>query len=276
MALGARVPTDPVQVARLWVYPVKSLPGIEVMQADITTGGALAWDRRFALVDKQGRFLNSKRTQRVHALPLRFVLEAKGFCWGDEWLGESHDDAVRADVEARCSAFFGMSVTLTTNATTGFPDDTFASGPTVISTPTLAAVADWFPGMTVAECRARFRANIELHAPVPFWEDRLFGQPDHVREFSIGGVRFAGTNPCQRCIVPSRNPATGARDRGFQTHFVAQRKAQFPDFAESGRFEDHHYRLAVNTRVLEAAQPRIHVGDSVVMGADRGVSHRAQ
>ena len=47
-------------------------------------------------------------------------------------------------------------------------------------------------------------ANLEFATAEPFWEDRLYGLAGSVVPFQIGTARLAGTNPCQRCVVPTR------------------------------------------------------------------------
>ena len=62
-------------------------------------------------------------------------------------------------------------MTLRENAVEGFPDDTIASGPTVIGAESLATVADWF-GLSPDDARRRFRANLTIEGGGAFWEDR--------------------------------------------------------------------------------------------------------
>ena len=53
---------------RITVYPVKSLDGVEVAAARLLAGGALEHDRRWQLVDMEGRVVNAKRMPIVHAI----------------------------------------------------------------------------------------------------------------------------------------------------------------------------------------------------------------
>ncbi len=147
----------------------------------------------------------------------------------------------------------------------GFPDDLESPGPTVVSTATLRTVAGWFAGLNEDEVRRRFRANLEIDAEgndlPPFWEDRLCGPAGQATRFRVGDVVFSGTNPCQRCIVPTRDAATGDAWPRFAKAFAQAREVSLPAWAERSRF-DHFYRLAVNTR-LAGAGGRIRVGDAV-------------
>jgi uncharacterized protein len=66
--------------------------------------------------------------------------------------------------------------------------------------------------------------------------------------FTIGSVQFEGINPCQRCIVPTRDALTADPTPQFQKTFLAERAASLPIGVNRDRF-NHFYRLAVNTRI---------------------------
>jgi uncharacterized protein YcbX len=155
-----------------------------------------------------------------------------------------------------------MPVTIVENVDAGFPDDTQAPGPTVISRATLAEVASWYPGLTVEEARARFRANLEIDGVAAFWEDQLLAEGLGVVRFRIGEAELLGTNPCARCVVPSRNPVSGEPIREFAKTFARRREQSLAACAPRGRF-DHFYRLAVNTRRADARPCVLRVGDEV-------------
>jgi uncharacterized protein YcbX len=159
-----------------------------------------------------------------------------------------------------------MSVHLRENQEGGFPDDTEAYGPTVISGATLAEVASWFPGVSPEEMRARLRPNLVLDGVPAFWEDRLYGKAGEPRRFLIGPVTVEGINPCQRCPVPPRNPQTGEAIEGFQKTFAAMRERTLPPWAERSRF-NHYYRISVNTRIPpEECGKLIRAGAAVLGG----------
>ena len=62
-------------LSRITIYPIKSLDGVELKSARVLEEGALANDRRFALVDSQGRYVNGKRTAAVNHVRAQFDLE---------------------------------------------------------------------------------------------------------------------------------------------------------------------------------------------------------
>jgi uncharacterized protein len=147
------------------------------------------------------------------------------------------------------SNFFGIDIHLQRNTSIGFPDDTISPSPTIISTATLVEVASWFPGVSPDEMRSRIRANLEIDGVPAFWEDRLFAENDSTRTFRIGNVIFEGINPCQRCVVLTRDSLTGKAYPHFQKIFTTKRQESLPNWVKISRF-NHFYRLSVNPGFL--------------------------
>jgi uncharacterized protein YcbX len=188
----------------------------------------------------------------------RLTLRVEGT--GDAWT--FHVESGRCELADWLSDYLKMQVTVIENADGGFPDDTQAPGPTVISRATLAEVATWYPGLTVEEVRSRFRANLEIDGVEAFWEDRLMAEGLGVVRFRIGDAELLGTNPCARCVVPSRHPVSGEPIREFAKTFARRREASLAAWAPRDRF-DHFYRLSVNTRRASARPCVVRVGDEV-------------
>ncbi len=253
-------------ISGLWIYPIKSLDGVAVNQVTLLPSGAIRGDRAFALFDSSGDLINGKRHPQIHALRSQFNLETGRVSLTVEGtlpLAEFQLPQQKQACEAWLADYFGRPVQLQQNLEMGFPDDTASPGPTIVSMATLAAIAAWFPGLTVAEVRRRFRANIEIGGVPAFWEDRLFTTADQTIDFQIGEVRFLGVNPCQRCVVVTRDSQTGTPYPNFQKTFVEKRQETLPAWAERSRF-NHFYRLAINTRLpASEAGKTIQLGDPV-------------
>jgi hypothetical protein len=273
---------DP-HLARITVYPVKSLDGVDLDSVGFTPGGALEHDRTYALVDDDGGYVNGKRERQVHRLRSAFDVERRRLNLtapgsDAETFDLSLDDSDRPrDADTLTdwlSAYFDYPVSLESDASTGFPDDTTASGPTVISTATICEVASWFDGIDEDGMRRRLRANLELDGVPPFWEDHLFADRDHVVSFSVGDAEFEGVNPCQRCVVPTRDPDTGEETDGFRRRFVERREATMPTWS-GGDWFDHSFRLMVNTRAVAVEGCELSVGDPVDIGDTRSRSESA-
>ena len=242
------------------IFPIKSLDALNLHSVEILASGALKGDREFAIFDSDDRVVNAKRTAKIQRIRSQYDLENRAVILSTSKPTMFHLDSDRKSIEIWLSEYFGFAVHLKQNLELGFPDDPASPGPTVISTQTLQAVARWYSGMTLVEARNRFRTNLELNVPTAFWEDQLFGTADQLPEFTIGSTVFQAVNPCQRCIVPTRNSSSGDGTAEFQKTFLRMRSQSLPETVERSRF-NHFYRLAVNTRVKYQTNNSIEIGD---------------
>ena len=193
------MPTMPT-LDRITIYPVKSLDGLEVDECGVLASGGLQHDRRWRLVDMDGRVIHAKRSPVFHAIRAEYELDERLVTlWVDPaaveatalpaadldrlrgLAGNPGGQVIRDSFHlvpgqgGPCewlSEVFGMVVLLQERADGGFPDDRDAPGPTLVSTATLVEVARWF-GFDGAESRRRFRANLEIGDCDAFWEDTL-------------------------------------------------------------------------------------------------------
>jgi uncharacterized protein len=254
-----------------------------VNEARIGPNGGLEMDRVWALYSADGRWVNGKRTAAMHLIRAAYAPGISAVTLtvpGDRRDIPPMTFAFPGDTEGAAewfSMYFEQAIQVRYTRE-GFPDDGLAPGPTIVSTSSLEAVSEWFPGMTLEEARRRFRTTLEIDGRDPgssegeqeklpaFWEDRLFGENESsVMRFRIGDVAFEGSNPCARCPVPARDSRTGVNNEAFQKRFIELRRAQLPPWAPAGRF-DHFYRLAINTRVPSTEQGKIlRVGDGLTL-----------
>ena len=197
--------------------------------------------------------MNGKREPRVHRL--RSTFDPGSGTLGLRERGTDEDRvfslADRGDLEAWLSDYLGYEVTVHLDERGGFPDDTHASGPTV-------------------EMRRRLRPNLVVRAPA-FREDRLYSAESRERvvPFEVDSATFEGTDPCQRCAVPTRDPDTGEPTPGFRERFVRRRRETLPEWA-GDTWYDHYFRLMANTRVPHGTVgSEVAVGEPVVIGEER-------
>ena len=250
---------------RITLYPIKSLDGVDVAEARVTPGGILEYDRIHAIVDESGAYVNGKRTPRVQLLRTEFAPDFQEIAIGTTDAPERHQFSLQepAALNRWLSDFFGFTVMLTTENKSGFPDDRGAPGPTITSKASLEKVAGWYPGLDIDSARRRFRSNLELGGVEPFWEDHLYGKPGVLKPFHVGDVEFHGHNPCQRCVVPVRDPDRADPIPNFQKIFMERRRETFPPWAQKERF-NHYYRFAINTSISAGATgKKLKVGDLV-------------
>lgn len=253
-------------VAKILLFPIKSLDGLDVERAELLASGTLKYDREFAIVDEQGKFVNGKNNPKVHLLRSHFQLAARTLTLemnGNDKQQVFNLDGERIAIARTLSEFLQIPVKLERDPKKGFPDDTKSPGPTIISTATIVEIASWFPELTIDDIRKRLRTNIEIGGVPAFWEDQLFAEPDNPVSFRIGNVLLTGINPCQRCIVPTRDHLTGLGTPEFTKIFSHKRQETLPPFVNPSQF-NHFYRVAVNTRLDPSeAGKAIAVGDEV-------------
>jgi uncharacterized protein YcbX len=259
------------RLTRIQIHPIKSLDPVEVSIATVGAAGSLQFDRAWAIYSLDGRLINATRVPALHLIRATY-----GPSFTSVTLVAPNERrnilaatfAFPADTVPAAewfTKFLGYPVMLR-HEPAGIPDDLIANGPTIISTASLQAVCEWFPGMSIPEARLRFRATLELDGVPAFWEDHLFGaELRSVVRFHIGEVAFEGSYPCIRCPIPARDPHTGDDTIGFQKLFAQQRRAQLPPWSHADRFE-HFYCLATNTRIPSTESgKRLRVGDTLLL-----------
>lgn len=275
-------------LSQIVVYPVKSLDGASLAASPLLPTGALQFDRQFALFDDAGKVVNGKRTAQIQRLRATFTFEDPAnprISLRRPSDGEVAEFGLASDhssLETWLGQFFGFPVHFRENADHGFPDDLDSPGPTVISQATLETVASWFPGLDAQEVLRRMRANLVVDDTEAFWEDRLYAEagvgvpftfqpkvqrtlPPTAEEGANGATTLLGTNPCQRCVVPTRSSWEGTVTPQFTKKFTEQRAATLPEWATASRF-NHFYRLAVNTRPpADFAGGWVRVGDAITL-----------
>jgi uncharacterized protein YcbX len=294
------------RLANIRLHPIKALDAVCVNEARIGPNGGLELDRVWALYSADGRWVNAKRTAAIQLIRAAYAEDLSSVTLtvpGDRRDIPAMTFAFPGDREGAgewFSMYFEQAIQVRYTRE-GFPDDGLAPGPTIISTASLEAVCEWFPGMALDEARRRFRATLEIDAAngnaatengsglsanasdpaksavdaaephadekLPaFWEDQLFAESEStVVRFKIGDVAFEGSNPCARCPVPARESQTGVTNDGFQKRFTDLRRAQLPPWAPADRF-DHFYRLSTNTRVPSTEQGKLlRVGDALIL-----------
>jgi uncharacterized protein YcbX len=271
------VPEISPHLVNIRLHPIKSLDPVYVPEAHISPSGGLALDRAWALYSVDGKWVNGKRTPAIHLIRAVYSPDLREVTLSVP--GDRREIPARTfafpsayeDAAEWFSVFFEQQI-IVRYSENGFPDDTVASGPTIVSTASLEAVAEWFgptpqgfPGIDVDEARQRFRATLEINGVPAFWEDQLFGEDERsVVRFKIGEINFEGSNPCARCPVPPRNPQTGEILEGFQKRFTQLRESTLPPWSPRPRF-DHFYRLSTNTRVASTESNKLlRVGDPVL------------
>ena len=223
-------------VTHLYIYPIKSLGAVSLSKAVVECEG-LRGDRRFMLVDAQGKFI----TQRTRPELTRFVLSESvhGFLVKDtatelekelvwepalgEWVSvEIWEDQVKArEVLESWSEWFSNALSQEVKLVRICEEE-----PRVMKTKyhtelaTTTSFADSLPLLLVSSGSyqslqdhldesvdyVRFRPNLIVSTENPFVEDSW-------AEIKIGEVSLFGAKPCARCPLVNVDPQTGESDK---------------------------------------------------------------
>jgi uncharacterized protein YcbX len=237
-------------LARIRIHPIKSLDGLEVLSVGIRPDGTLERDREYAFFGEDGKVLDATRVPELHRIRADYDLDAHTVRLRDGVEGEPVEFSLDHDEEgiaAWAGAALGRPVVFRRAREGNFTKDHTTSGPTLVSTASLVAVACWFPGLAVHNLRRRLRANLEVVGVPAFWEDGLYpAAPDETLRFRVGPVELLGSNGCRRCAAFTRDPDTGVAAEGFAETLSENRERTLPPWAHRERF-DTFFSLSINT-----------------------------
>ncbi|MBE7367225.1 MOSC domain-containing protein [Ramlibacter pallidus] len=272
------------RIARLFVYPVKSCAGIELVEAELTDAG-LDLDRAWMVVDARGEFVTQRELPRMALVRTQLrgsevVLRAPGMLalhlkvdtveepvkvrlWNDEvpaydmgavaeqWFTDFLGQPlrlVRFDPEHR--RLSNMKWTNGIEALNQFSD---GYPVLVASTASLAQLNEKLAAQgRPAVGMERFRPNIVLEGIEAHDEDRL----DVMRIATAEGeVQLKAVKPCARCPIPNVDPATAAVDPIVTDTLQGYRRSEVLGGAIS---------FAMNAIVLAGDGCKLRVGQDVL------------
>ena len=228
-------------IASIHIYPVKAGRAIDLTEAEVEPCG-LAGDRRWLVVDPDGRFI-TQRAEPTLALigaryrtggslrlsapgqpPLRVPAPAEAggaeMLWVSVWRSKVRAAAAGAAADAWFSAFLGRPVRLVhlddptrrqVDPEFGAPEDrvSFADGyPLLLTTVgSLDELGRWLiedgqPAVPMTQ----FRPSVVVAGSAPWAEDGW-------RRIQIGPVPFRVAKPCGRCVVTTIDQQTAERGR---------------------------------------------------------------
>jgi uncharacterized protein YcbX len=247
------------------IYPIKSLDPLPVEEAEIGIR-SLRYDREFAMLEENGRFVNGKLTGRVNQLKAAYDLRkqrVKLSLRGDTHGVEFDLREKNLALDKFLSNFFNTRVALIHGIHGELMDIPGASSATIVSEGSLKSLGKDFKNNTLDDLRHRFRANLEITGVSAFWEEQLFGPPGTAVRLTVGNVEMIGISPRARCNVPPRNPFTGETDKAFVKKMLQSRLESLPS---NSRLKEYGslYSLAVNSYIPETEKGKvIRLGDAI-------------
>ncbi|MBL7846244.1 MAG: MOSC N-terminal beta barrel domain-containing protein [Cyclobacteriaceae bacterium] len=252
-------------ISRIRIYPIKSLDPVELQEAEVGTH-SLRYDREFAMLAPDGRFMNGKRSGRVNELKAVYDIPNYRVTFSDRLGGPEtsfHLQNEQTGVEQYLSNFFGEPVSLVHNTEGQLMDIPTASSVTILSEATLQSLHKEFSDRSLEDVRLRFRATIELGGVEPYWEEKLVGEPGIGMRLTMGDVEMIGVSPRARCNVPPRDPLTGVTDKTFVRRMMKHREKTLPEGSHLAAYGSL-YHLTINTYIPVTQKGKwLRVGDEV-------------
>jgi uncharacterized protein YcbX len=87
-------------LSRITVFPIKSLDGLELPSSEIHSGGALQFDRRWALVDAEGKNIYGGKCQAIHNIRATCDEQCQQVTLGESDRRETFSLAVNTKLES--------------------------------------------------------------------------------------------------------------------------------------------------------------------------------
>ncbi len=219
-------------LAHINVFPIKSCAPLTLDHAFVESRG-LRGDRRWMVVDAQGKFVTARKNPRMVLILVVFdgdglLLEAPGMArlrlapstqpaplnitiWNDDVVAEVADAAANDWI----SAYLGFPSRFVFMADDGVRpiDPNFSQQGDQVS------FADGFPLLLISQA-ALDNLNSRLPSPVPMLRfrpslvvaDTKPHAEDSWRSIRIGDIRFDVVKACVRCVLTTVNPETGRFD----------------------------------------------------------------
>jgi uncharacterized protein len=215
-------------LAALYIHPLKSCAPFELAAAAVEPRG-LRFDRRWMLIDAEGRFLTGREQPRLtliraeaHHDGLRLNAPGMPPLWVPTGASEPRftvtvwkstlDAVLLAAADAWLERLLGEPARLVwmdahaRRPTATFPDDevSFADAYPLLAI-SQAALDTLNARLATPVTITRFRPNLVLDGCAPHAEDGW-------RRIRIGGVEFEAAKPCIRCVFTTVDPEQGERD----------------------------------------------------------------
>lgn len=224
-------------LSEIYIYPIKSLGGISVSEAELEDRG-LRYDRRWMLVDDKGKFLTQRQHAQMALLQVSLLADGLAVRHKQEALEPLYipfevkdatapelqvtiwDDTVTAlEVDPAISSWFtealGMQARLVhmPERTRRLVETDYAQNGELVS------FADSYPFLLIGQASLD-DLNSRLEQPVPMNQFRpnfVFRggaafEEDTWSDFTIGGASFQAVKPCARCVVTTINQETAEKN----------------------------------------------------------------
>ena len=224
-------------LSAIHIFPVKSLRGIACTEVELDDFG-LQLDRRWMLVDEQGRFITQRQQASLALVDVTLRAQHLEFgAPGMEQLIIANNTLQESTIQVRVWDYVGDVPTVSEQADRWFseylelscrlvfmPDNVFRpiDPQYAVNAANRTGFSDGFPVLLIAETSLedlngrlavkgetpvpmlRFRPNLVISGALAFAEDQW-------KRIRIGDLEFSVVKPCSRCVIPTIDINTGLK-----------------------------------------------------------------
>ncbi len=270
-------------LSQIYVYPVKSLAGIQVNQWPVDKTG-LRYDRKWMLINAEGKFLSQRSLPKMALIKTAISGEKLRLSVGNEAgaeinLNSSDGDEVQVEIwQDNCiaktaslhasqwlSRFLDMPCRLVYH-----PEEQVRKvDPDYANAKDETAYSDGFPFLIASESSLqalnqamsmdismlRFRPNLVVAECDSYAEDFW-------RQITINGISFRLPKPCSRCPIPAIDPDTAIVGKEPLTTLARLRKWQNKVYFGQNALHDNLGVLSTGSEIRidktgESQPPRV-------------------
>ncbi len=221
-----------IKVTGLYIYPIKSLQGIEVESCEVLERG-FKHDRRWMIIDSDNGHVTQRTHPQLSQIKIRlsddFIIASHVdyedieiplvLAHGNEELVTIWNDQVPALVAEEKINHWISSITGNPCRVVFMPENQDRPvNPERARNQENVSFADGYPYLIISEASLedlnsrmekplpmhRFRPNIVVSGVEPYGEDQW-------KDLTIGTVDFYGTHPCKRCVFTTIDQETGQK-----------------------------------------------------------------
>lgn len=214
------------------IYPIKSTRGISLQQAQVQPRG-IEWDRRWMLVDSDGKFITARQFPRLAMVstafsdeqlqvsvagrqPLSIPLADSGP--GSELVTIWRDQCPTSEVSQQANAWFSDWLQTDCRLVRLSDQDRRPVDPQYGQQGDEVSLADGYPLLIIGEASLRdlnqrlqeavdmnrFRPNLVVNTDEPFIEDSW-------QRIRVGDTEFDLVKACSRCVFTTVDPDSGEK-----------------------------------------------------------------
>ena len=218
----------------IYIYPIKSLGGIRLEQAQLEERG-LKYDRRWMLIDEGGVFITQRKYPALALFQLRLGGGKLFICHKkhaeqqisfevEEQFGAPiqvsvwEDDLQALEVNPEVSRWFSQLMDMNLRLVVMPAQERRAVDPRYATKQEIVSFADGYPCLIIGQASLdqlnqklevpvlmdRFRPNLVFRGGIPHQEDDF-------HTFYIGAARFTAVKPCARCVLITVDQQNGTK-----------------------------------------------------------------